>query len=283
MAEINAPLLEAEDLQLPDNHPGKDDSAYIRRRKMFFYLARDLRLRGFQAPLLPYTQEESALWGNLFERLDVLHERAAARVFLEGKEGLGLVHNQIPQLQELSVELQRRTGASLVPAEGLLHGKIYFEHWAERVMPCTLFLRHHNNPEYTPEPDIVHDVIGHVPPLMNPEYVALIQRIGKVAKAATPEQLELLVRFYWFSVEFGLVKENGKTKILGAGILSSIGETEHVLSGKATVREFNLEDVIHTQFDPTHLQQVLFVAPSVDFVIEAADILAQRFERERRT
>jgi phenylalanine-4-hydroxylase len=280
MAEINAPLLEAEDLQLPQNHPGKDDSAYIRRRKMFFYLARDLRLRGFQAPLLPYTQEETALWARLFARLDELHERAAAGVFLAGKEGLGLVHERIPQLQELSVELQRRTGASLVPAEGLLHGKIYFEHWAEGVMPCTLFLRHHNNPEYTPEPDIVHDVIGHVPPLMDPEYVALIQRIGKVAKAATPEQLELLVRFYWFTVEFGLIKEDGKTKILGAGILSSIGETEHVLAGKPTIRQFDLEEVIQTEFDPTHLQPVLFVAPSLECVIEAADTLAERFAQK---
>ena len=146
-------------------------------------------------------------------------------------------------------------------------------------MPCTLFLRHHSEPAYTPEPDIVHDVIGHVPPLMDGRYVELIQVIGKIAQQATPEQLELLVRFYWFTVEFGVIKEAGEQKILGAGILSSIGEMEHVLSGKAKVKPFDLEEVLATPFDPTQLQPVLFVAPSLDNIIGEAQRLAKRFGR----
>lgn len=270
MSEINAPWTEAEDLSLPANHPGLADTGYVRRRKMFFYLARDLRLRAFATPQLAYTTAEQSLWCHLFTELDALHQKHAAEIFLNGKHALGLCAGGIPQLQELEKNLLASTGVKLVPAEGLLHGKTYFKYWSQRTMPCTLFLRHESCPEYTPEPDIVHDVIGHVPPLMNQTYATLIELIGKASLSLHPAELEALVRFYWFSVEFGLIEENGKMKVLGAGILSSIGEMKNVVEGRAELRPFDLEEILATAFDPTHLQPKLFVAPSLASILDSA-------------
>jgi phenylalanine-4-hydroxylase len=278
MGEINTDVIEAESLSLPSNHPGREDIAYLRRRNMFFYVAREHRLRGVTPPKLPYTEEEATVWRATFNELDELHQRAAASIFLEGKRELGLTAGLIPDLAELERILQPRTGVRLIPAEGLLHGKIYFKYWAERIMPCTLFLRHHVQPKYTPEPDIIHDVIGHVPPLMDPEYVGLIELIGRAAQKATPEQLEAIVRFYWFTVEFGLIREAGEMKILGAGILSSIGETEHVLSGKVEVRPFSVAAVTAQSFDTTVLQPVLFLGSSLDELVEGAREFVARLE-----
>ncbi len=276
MAEINAPLTESEDLCLSSNHPGLHDAEYVRRRKMFFYFARDLRLRKLPSPCVPYTEEESNLWSALYDRLSTLHDSHAAGIFLTGKKLLGLSRGEIPQLPNLERLLYPRTGIRLVPAEGLLHGKSYFSYWAERIMPCTLFLRHPRQPEYTPEPDNIHDVIGHVPPLMDSKYVELIRLIGTIARTASPENLERLVRFYWFTVEFGLLDEGDRQKVLGAGILSSIGEMQYVCDGKAEIRRFDLEEVLNTPFDPTTLQPVLFVAPSLEAIIADAHGLAAR-------
>lgn len=270
MGTINTDVAEAESLSLPSTHPGRDDQGYVRRRNMFFYLAREHRLRGLQPPPLLYTPEEERVWCETAQALHLLHERSAASIFLQGKADLGLMPNQIPLLTELEPRLRRETGVRLTPAEGLLHGKVYFRYWADRVMPCTLFLRYHAQPKYTPEPDIIHDVIGHVPPLMNPEYVELIELIGKAAQYATPAQLERIVRFYWFTVEFGIVREGGQDKLLGAGILSSIGEIEHVLSGGAEIRPFSIEAATTTEFDTTVLQPVLLRAESLDEMLDAA-------------
>lgn len=273
MADIDSPWIDPEQPHFPDNHPGLGDVEYMRRRRMFFYLARDHRLRDLNAPHVQYVEEESALWHQIYDRLDELHQQVAADVYLRGKESLGLRAGQIPQLTELQDKLHRQTRVHLVPAEGLLHGKTYFSLWADRVMPCTQFLRHASQPEYTPEPDIIHDVIGHVPPLMDGPYVRLIEQIGQAARRASDEQLEQLVRFYWFTIEFGLLREAVQTKILGAGILSSIGEIDNVVSGQAEQIEFELQRVLDTAFDTTHLQPTLFVAPSLEVLVDAAQEL----------
>jgi len=270
MAEINTEILESEELDVPPNHPGRDDKEYLRRRRMFFFLAREHRLRELASPALEYTEEEQALWKNTFLELDELHSKAAARVFQEGKQALGLSPGTIPQLSQLEPQLFSSTGVRLVPAEGLLHGKIYFNYWSKCVMPCTQFLRHAKHPEYTPEPDIIHDVVGHVPPLMNTAYVSLIEKIGRAAQGATAEALERIVRFYWFTVEFGLIEENGKVRILGAGILSSVEETKNVLSGKPQLRPFNFEEMMNQPFATTELQPILYVAPSLETIVNYA-------------
>ncbi|MBL7663407.1 hypothetical protein JNK13_11710 [bacterium] len=251
------------ELSLDPKHPGINDPSYVLRRKAFFYLARDLRLQNLSVPVVEYTQAEHRLWSTIATKLDLLHRKHASRIFLEGKSALAFAAETIPQARDLDRLLQDTTGFSLTPAEGLLAGKTYFIGWSEGKMPVTLFLRHPSHPEYTPEPDIVHDILGHVPPLMNQAYADLIEFIGIAAKQANPRQMEELVRFYWFTVEYGLIREDDQIKCLGAGILSSLAEIEHVYSGIPNVKEFNLNEVINTPFDPTRLQQLYFVSNSL--------------------
>ncbi len=279
MAAIHSPWVEADDLHLPANHPGRNDAAYLRRRKMFFYLARDLRLRELPAPTLHYTAEERQTWREVSTRLDELHREVAAALFLRGKERLALDSAQVPQLADLAARTEAATGVRLTPAEGLLHGQAYFRYWSQRVMPCTQFLRHAGQPAYTPEPDMIHDVIGHVPPLMDAGYADLIQEIGRLAQCATAQQLDELVRFYWFTIEFGLLEEHGAVRALGAGVLSSIGEIQHAFSGGTTILPFDLDEICATPFDTTELQPVLFVAKSLEEIRSAAKKLSKRWSR----
>jgi len=277
MADINAPWVDPEVLSMPDNHPGLGDKDYVRRRRMFFYSAREHRLRRLPSPHFVYLDEEAELWQSVFRRLDDLHAQHAARVYLEGRDALRIERRRIPNLGELDKTLEASTGVRLVPAEGLLHGKTYFELWADRVMPCTQFLRHGSHPEYTPEPDAIHDIIGHVPPLMDDAYVQLIELVGRMARQVDAERLEQLVRFYWFTIEFGLIEEAGLTRVLGAGILSSIGELEHAISDDVEIRPFELDAVLATAFDNTRLQPLLFKAEALDQIMTAAEVLRDRW------
>ncbi len=167
----------------------------------------------------------------------------------------------------------------LVPAEGALPYRTFYQYIAGRGFPVTQFLRHGSHPEFTPEPDMIHDCLGHVPPLMNRDYAELLTLIGKAA-SATPhgDQVLALKRFSWFSIEFGLVDEAGETKVFGAGILSSTGEIPNAVNGPGvTRRPFVTAEVIETDYDPSRMQDTLFVAPSLPFLRRELSALVARF------
>jgi phenylalanine-4-hydroxylase len=167
----------------------------------------------------------------------------------------------------------------LVPAEGALPYRTFYQYIADRGFPVTQFIRHGSHPEFTPEPDMIHDCLGHVPPLMNRDYAELLVLIGK-AVAATPrgDQVLALKRFSWFSIEFGLIEESGETKVFGAGILSSTGEIPYSLfSSEVTRRPFVTDVVIATDYDPSRMQDHLFVAPSFAFLRRELENLVRRF------
>jgi phenylalanine-4-hydroxylase len=226
--QASAPIL-----QLDPKHPGINDPAYIERRMAFFNLARQARLNGDEMPEINYTPEEHSIWETIFQRLEEGHRRRACGLYLEGRRKLGLVANRLPNHRELRRRIQTINGLRLIPAEGLIDFREFFSHLADREMPCTQYLRHGSHPEYTPEPDVIHDVIGHVPALMDTEYVSLIQIIGRAARKATPDQLAML-SIYWFGIEFGLIQEGGDTKVFGSGLLSSFGEMEHAFSATSS-------------------------------------------------
>jgi phenylalanine-4-hydroxylase len=166
----------------------------------------------------------------------------------------------------------------LVPAEGPLPYRTFYENIGERGFPVTQFIRHGSHPEFTPEPDMIHDCLGHVPPLMNRDYAELLVLIGKAA-ATTPrgEQVLALKRFSWFSIEFGLIEEDGETKVFGAGILSSTGEIPYSLSSEVRRRPFVTDGVIATDYDPSRMQDQLFIIPSFAFLRREAEQLVKRF------
>ena len=267
------------ELELEAGHPGEHDADYIARRKELFALTRRHRLEKLGPPFVTYTPEETRVWREVSPELDALHRKHACALYLRGKDDLAITEDAIPQLRTLSERIERETNIHLVPAEGALPYRTFYEYIAERGFPVTQFIRHGSHPEFTPEPDMIHDCLGHVPPLMNQDYAELLTLIGKAA-ATTPhgDQVLALKRFSWFSIEFGLIEEQGETKVFGAGILSSTGEIPHSLfSPSATRRPFVTDVVIATDYDPSQMQKDFFIAPSLPFLRRELEALVRRF------
>jgi phenylalanine-4-hydroxylase len=271
---------EATELELEPGHPGLGDDGYIERRRFLFHLCREHRLENLGPPVIAYTPEETRIWREVSPKLHELHDKHASQIYLKAKDDLAITEDTIPQLRHLSDRLRTETEMHLVPAEGALPYRTFYRYIAGRGFPVTQFIRHGSHPEFTPEPDMIHDCLGHVPPLMNRDYAELLTLIGKAA-TATPhgEQVLALKRFSWFSIEFGLIEEAGETKVFGAGILSSMGEIPFSLfSPEVTRRPFVTDVVIATDYDPSRMQDHLFVAPSLPFLRRELEALVRRFD-----
>src|SRR5262252_8228614 len=270
---------DATELELEPGHPGLGDEEYIQRRKDLFALCRRHRLERLGPPLIDYTPEETRIWREVSPKLDELHQRHASRIYLQAKRALGISQTEIPQLRHLSERLQRETRMHLVPAEGPLPYRTFYSYIGERGFPVTQFIRHGSHPEFTPEPDMIHDCLGHVPPLMNRDYAELLVLIGKAVSTTTRgEQVLALKRFSWFSIEFGLIEEAGENKVFGAGILSSTGEIPYSLfSPEVTRRPFVTDVVVNTDYDPSRMQDHLFIAPSLPYLRRELETLVRRF------
>ncbi|MFM7148454.1 MAG: phenylalanine 4-monooxygenase [Gemmataceae bacterium] len=267
------------ELELEPGHPGLGDEAYVTRRRELFALCRKHRLEELGPPLIDYTAEETRIWREVTPLLHDLHEQHACSMYLQAKRDLAITEDEIPQLRHLSDRLRAETNIHLVPAEGALPYRTFYEYIARRGFPVTQFLRHGSHPEFTPEPDMIHDCLGHVPPLMNRDYAELLTLIGKAA-ASTPVGGHVLAlkRFSWFSIEFGLIEDGDKVKVFGAGILSSTGEIPYSLfSPEVTRRPFVTEEVIATDYDPSRMQDHLFIAPSLPFLRRELESLVRKF------
>jgi phenylalanine-4-hydroxylase len=270
---------DATELELEPGHPGLGDAEYIKRRKELFALCRKHRLERLGPPIIDYNADETRIWREVSPILDELHIQHACRIYLDAKRELAITRDEIPQLRHLSERLRSETNIHLVPAEGALPYRTFYQYIGERGFPVTQFIRHGSHPEFTPEPDMIHDCLGHVPPLMNRDYAELLVLIGKaVATTTVGEQVLALKRFSWFSIEFGLIEEAGDVKVFGAGILSSTGEIPYSLfSPNVTRRPFETDVVIHTDYDPSRMQDNLFIAPSFPFLRHELEQLVRRF------
>jgi phenylalanine-4-hydroxylase len=269
---------DAPELELEAEHPGLGDVGYVERRKDLFALCRQHRLDRLGPPWIDYTAEETRIWREVSPKLEELHQQHASRIYLQAKHELGISQREIPQLRLLSERLDQETRMHLVPAEGPLPYRTFYSYIAERGFPVTQFIRHGSHPEFTPEPDMIHDCLGHVPPLMNQDYAELLTLIGKaVVTTKSPEQVLNLKRFSWFSIEFGLIEEDNDIKVFGAGILSSTGEIPFSLSKDVRRRPFVTDVVIETDYDPSRMQDQLFIIPSFAFLRREIEQLVRRF------
>jgi phenylalanine-4-hydroxylase len=266
-------------LELEAGHPGLGDAGYVARRQGLFARCRAARLAAEPPPIIDYTAEEQRIWREVTPKLDELHVKHASDIYLRAKRELRISEQDIPQLRHLSAYLQQANGMRLVPAEGPIPYRTFYRYIAARGFPCTQFIRHGSKPEFTPEPDMIHDCLGHVPPLLNPDYAALLTLIGRAAvEVATGDQVLALKRLSWFSVEFGLIDEGGQTKVFGAGILSSTGEIPNSLfSADVERRPFVTREVIETDYDPSRMQDLLFVLPSLPFLRQEVEALVTSF------
>lgn len=266
-------------LELEAGHPGLGDEGYITRRQDLFRLCRQARLANEPPPFIEYTAEEQRIWREVTPKLDELHRKHASALYLRSKRELKISEKEIPQLRHISAYLQHANGMRLVPAEGPIPYRTFYRYIADRGFPCTQFIRHGSKPEFTPEPDMIHDCLGHVPPLLNRDYAAILTLIGRAAaEVATGDQVLALKRLSWFSIEFGLIDEAGETKVFGAGILSSIGEIPNSLFSKDVRRKpFVTREVIETDYDPSRMQDLLFVLPSLPFLRQEVESLVESF------
>jgi phenylalanine-4-hydroxylase len=269
---------EATELELEPGHPGLGDAGYIERREALFAFCRRHRLQKLGPPIIDYTAEETRIWREVCPRLHELHDRHACGMYLAAKRALAITETEIPQLRLLSERVTRETNMHLVPAEGALPYRIFYQYIGARGFPVTQFLRHGSHPEFTPEPDMIHDCLGHVPPLMHHHYAELLTLIGRAVSATgRGEHVLALKRFSWFSIEFGLIEEAGDTKVFGSGILSSTREIPYSLFSPDVTREpFVTSTVIATDYDPSRMQDHLFIAPSFEFLRRELDALVRR-------
>jgi phenylalanine-4-hydroxylase len=197
-------------------------------------------------------------------------EKHAARAYLEGFDIIGLQQDRLPKLAAISARLAPRTGWSSTPVSGFLPAPAFFEMLANRLFPTTTWLRSRESLEYTPEPDIFHDVFGHVPMHAHAIFADFLERYGRVcASVEDMSVLEKLGRLFWYTVEFGLIREDGEIKVYGSGLISSNGERRNVMSGNCGVHDFSLEEVLNTPVKVDELHKLLFAVSSFDQIYEA--------------
>jgi len=217
-----------------------------------------------------YSAEQHAVWAILYERRMRTLAASGSRVFLEGAERIGLRPDRVPELADVNRRLAARTGWAAVGVTGFLPAREFFACLSQRRFPTTLTVRSREQLDYLPEPDIFHDVFGHVPLHADPVFADFLQRFGRLAAAAeSDEHVTALARFFWFTVEFGLIRERGEVKLYGSGLISSHGDGANALGPSCDRRDFVLPAVLSQPFEIDHLQHVLFVIDSFDQLFKA--------------
>ncbi|RJL25203.1 phenylalanine 4-monooxygenase [Bailinhaonella thermotolerans] len=249
-------------VELASSHPGFADPVYRARRNAIALLALGHK-RGEPIPTAEYTDEEHEVWRLVSGELAIKHRKYAVREFLDAAERLSLPADRIPQLQEVGDLLQPLTGFRYLPAAGLVPLRDFYGSLADDHFYSTQYIRHHTVPFYTPEPDVIHEVIGHANTLASDRFAALYRAAGQaVRRVETEEALQFISKVFWFTLEFGVMAEDGELKAYGAGILSSYGEIEEFRDME--IRPLDLALMGTTDYDITKYQDTLFRADSLD-------------------
>jgi phenylalanine-4-hydroxylase len=217
-----------------------------------------------------YTEEQHQTWAELVSRRMPQLVKHAAEEYLEGFAVIGLRTDRLPNLAEISQRLRPRTGWSTVAVSGFMPGPAFFEMLAGRQFPTTTWLRKRDSLEYTPEPDIFHDVFGHVPMHAHPVFADFLAHYGQLCASIEDEAvLERIGRLFWYTVEFGLIRQHGGVRVYGSGLISSNGECTNVLEGHCQVQNFSLDAVLNTPVQVDQMHKLLFAIESFDQIYEA--------------
>ncbi|NUT40102.1 MAG: phenylalanine 4-monooxygenase [Thermoactinospora sp.] len=265
-AQYFAPVATTEDggvvVELSRSHPGFADEVYRARRNTIAALAVNHTV-GEPIPAAEYTEQEHEVWANVTRELKIKHRKYATQEYVDAAERLGLPQERIPQLQEVSELLEPLTGFRYLPAAGLVPLRTFYGVLADGYFHSTQYIRHHSVPFYTPEPDVIHEVIGHANALASDRYAALYRKAGEAARRVeTDAALEFISKIFWFTLEFGVMTEQNELRAYGAGILSSYGEIEEFRG--MDIRDLDIREMGTTAYDITKYQDVLFRAESLE-------------------
>lgn len=225
-----------------------------------------------------YTPEDQEVWHILMHRQMQSLPGKASYAYLAGIDTVGFSTGRIPDFTETNALLMQATGWQLVAVPGIVDDDVFFQLLSERKFPATTWLRPKSSLDYLEEPDMFHDVFGHVPLLAEPAFAAFLEKLGKIALPLLHDAkaIHLLSRLYWFTVEFGLIQEEGQVRIYGAGILSSFGETTYSLrlqEQKPEHHPFALDQVLRTPYRKDAMQTEYFIINSYDELYESLEHL----------
>jgi phenylalanine-4-hydroxylase len=270
-AQLYSPVTRNDDgevvVHLGEDHPGFNDPVYRARRNEIARVAMEWR-PGEPAPSVDYTDAEQDVWRRVCAELAPKHATYACRAYREAVAALDLPRDRIPQLEEVSAGLRRLTGWSYVPAPGLVPLREFYGSLGDRTFHSTQYVRHPAEPLYTPEPDLIHEVIGHANSLAHPDFAAVNEQAGLAAqRVRSDEALQFLADVFWFTLEFGVLHEDGELRAYGAGILSSYGEIEEFRGME--IRPLDFLEMGTIDYDITSYQQVLFAADSFGHMVDA--------------
>ncbi|XP_054627694.1 tryptophan 5-hydroxylase 1-like isoform X2 [Dunckerocampus dactyliophorus] len=248
--------------ELDADHPGFKDDVYRQRRKYFADLAMNYK-HGDPIPHVDFTAEEVQTWTRVYRELNKLYPTHACKEYLKNipvlVEQCHYKEDNIPQLEDISRFLK---GFTIRPVAGYLSPRDFLAGLAFRVFFCTQYIRHSSDPFYTPEPDTCHELLGHIPMLAEPSYAQFSQELGLASLGASDDAVKKLATCYFFTVEFGLCKQDGRLRVYGAGLLSSISELKHALTDKAHVVPFDPAVTCNQECLITSFQDVYFSSES---------------------
>ncbi len=239
-----------------------------------------------------YSEQNQETWRTLYARILPRWRRHAHPKFLEGVDQLALDSNGIPRLEDINRFLKPLTGFSAKAVSGYVPAYVFFDCLRTRAFPTTITIRDHEKLDYLPEPDIFHDLAGHVPMHTDRRFADVLVRFGEVAEAAArtvtalsdkkervrrmDSVLKAMARFFWFTIEFGLMRDNGELRVYGSGLLSSFGEIDHCIKSPDVQRyPFQLDWVINQYFEIDHYQPLLFIVDSFQHLFDLVDDLGE--------
>ncbi|KRX59195.1 Tryptophan 5-hydroxylase 1, partial [Trichinella sp. T9] len=268
--------------ELDGDHPGFKDNNYRKRRMEIAKIAQEFRY-GDEIPDIEYTQEETSTWRAVYTQLKMLHQNYACKRYLRNFSKLEqqrlFSEEKVPQLKDVSNFLKDCTGFEIYPVEGYLSAKDFLAGLAFRVFHTTQYVRHPSDPFYSPEPDVCHELLGHVPMFADPEFAQLSQEIGLASLGASETDINNLAKIYFFTAEFGVIVEDDQIKAYGAGLLSSAAELKNTMEQNKKFKTFDVNTILQTDCIISDYQNAYFVSLNIQDVIQHVRLFARTITR----
>jgi phenylalanine-4-hydroxylase len=261
------PMILEANQDLHSNHLSFQDIEYRQRRNEIVSLTKTYDDQKRNYPIIDYLPSEIETWRTVFNRLEKLYPSVSTKSYLDSfqllKEKELFTCDDIPSLKKVSEFLEQRTGFRLYPISGLLSPKQFLQGLGSKIFYCTQYIRHPSTPFYTPEPDIIHEMLGHIPMFLDKDICEISEMIGKASYVCSENKIRELEKLYWFTIEFGLIRVDHTFRIYGAGILSSVEEIEKIQSNNVNIQPFDIQEIVSDEPLITNLQEKYYHIDSI--------------------